>query len=130
MWPCSKVADRVETGLLIDEVILEGASPVIFPKMIIPGSFHADTDQLAKRYPQVTCVVSRIPSANALGCLSSWLGSECDVDSKNLHFFLIFLYFWNMLGTVSSKGPVTIPKYVRDALGIEPGNKFQCGRSN
>lgn len=31
-----------------------------------------------------------------------------------------------MAATVTSKGPVTIPKPVRDLLGVEPGSRVDC----
>ena len=42
-----------------------------------------------------------------------------------LYFLTLFLYSVEVAGTVSSKGQITIPKHVREALGIEPGDPLE-----
>ena len=42
-----------------------------------------------------------------------------------LYFARKFLYSVEVAGTVSSKGQITIPKHVREALGIEPGDPLE-----
>lgn len=42
-----------------------------------------------------------------------------------LYFLTLILYSVEVAGTVSSKGQITIPKYVREALGIEPGDPLE-----
>jgi antitoxin PrlF len=53
-----------------------------------------------------------------------FLGTMCS-DHLNLYFFNDFLYSMEVAGTMSSKGQITIPKAVRDALGIEPGDVLE-----
>jgi AbrB family looped-hinge helix DNA binding protein len=43
-----------------------------------------------------------------------------------LYFMTLILYSMELAGTVSSKGQVTIPKHVREALGIAPGDPLEC----
>ena len=42
-----------------------------------------------------------------------------------LYFLTLNLYPVEVAGTMSSKGQITIPKHVREALGIEPGDPLE-----
>ena len=43
----------------------------------------------------------------------------------NIYFFGLFLYSEVVKGAVSSQGQVTIPKAVREAVGIGPGDRVE-----
>lgn len=70
-------------------------------------------------------MVKPLPKADAIDGLSILIGSECDPDSKVLYFRRFILDYFEVAGTVSSRGQVTIPDHVRDARGIEPGDALE-----
>ena len=56
-----------------------------------------------------------------------WPCHEGRLSSQDqfLYFLTSILYSVEVAGTVSSKGQITIPKHVREALGIEPGDPLE-----